>query len=208
MSLLLSRREVLSIIDEANYKNWTVDQVLRRRASRWRLWSKNFRPERLCLTTTTDKINYGTSTAITITLNSLSSSSTVGRQATVIDNGTNLFDDALVTVIITTGTVSSSTGVNTYLSGSEDGTNYDQDSAVMGASDAGYTIDSPTSLALMGIHPAGTSSKVYNKTMPVALLKGGIMPRKWTIVVTNTTGGALAGSGNSATYTGITYTNS
>jgi uncharacterized protein YaaN involved in tellurite resistance len=47
---------------------------------------------------TTDKISYSNSTAITITLNSLAHSLTVGRQSDVIDNSTNLFDDALVTV--------------------------------------------------------------------------------------------------------------
>lgn len=155
---------------------------------------------------TETKIKYGTSTALTITLNSLATSATVGRQATVVDNGTNLFDDVYVTTIISTGTVSGPVSVNVYVSGSEDGTNYDQDSAVMGASDAGYTIDSPTNLKLAAVINTSTSSKVYNATFSVASLFGGVMPRKWTVVVCQNTGGALAGSGNSMSYTGVTYT--
>jgi len=147
-----------------------------------------------------------TSTAITITLNSLSASSTAGRQASVIDNSSNLYVDALVTAIISTGTVSSPVSVNVYVSGSEDGTNYDQDSAVMGASDAAYTIDAATNLRLAANINTSTSSKVYNKTFSVAQLFGGVMPRKWTVVVVNNSGGALAASGNSMSYTGITYT--
>ena len=85
---------------------------------------------------TTDKIAYANSAALTITLNSLATSTTVGRQATVIDNGTNLYDDVLVTVIISTSAsaIGSSKTVSVYVSGSEDGTNYDQDDAAMGAS--------------------------------------------------------------------------
>jgi hypothetical protein len=156
---------------------------------------------------TTLKENLSSSTAVTITLNSLSASTTAGRQASVIDNSSNLYVDALVTAIISTGTVSSPVSVNVYVSGSEDGTNYDQDSAVMGVSDAAYTIDSSTNLRLGAVINTSTSSKVYNKTFSVAQLFGGVMPRKWTVVVVNNSGGALAGSGNSMSYTGITYTN-
>jgi len=156
---------------------------------------------------TTLKENLSSSTAVTITLNSLSASSTAGRQASVIDNSSNLYVDALVTAIISTGTVSSPVSVNVYVSGSEDGTNYDQDSAVMGASDAAYTIDSQTNLKQGAVINTSTSSKIYIKTFSVAQLFGGVMPRKWTVVVVNNSGGALAASGNSMSYTGITYTN-
>ena len=162
------------------------------------------------MTTTTDKIAYANSAALTITLNSLAASATVGRQATVIDNSTNLYDDALVTAIISTSAsaLASPNAVFIYISGSEDGTNYDQDSAVMGASDAGYTIDSPTNLKLARVINCSTSSKVYNANFSVAQLFGGVMPRKWTAVVVNNTGQSLLSSGNSMSYSGITYTNS
>ena len=158
---------------------------------------------------TTDNIKYATSTALTITLNSLATSTTVGRQATVVDNSSNLYVDVLVTVIISTSAsaLGSSKSVSVYVSGSEDGTNFDQDDGAMGASDAGYTINSPTNLRLAAVINAPTSSKVYNKIFSVANLFGGVMPRKWTIVVCNDTNQSLLGSGNSASYTGITYTN-
>ena len=37
----------------------------------------------------------------------------------------------------------------------------------------------------------------------IARLYGGVLPRKWGIVVVNSTGAALAGSNNSACFTGI-----
>lgn len=159
---------------------------------------------------TTDKISYANSAGLTITLNSLANSATVGRQATVIDNSSNLYIDALLTLIVSTS--SSSLGspniVSVYVSGSEDGTNFDQDTAVMGASDAGYTIDSPTNLKQLRPINCSTSSKVYNMVFSIASAFGGVMPRKWTIVVVNNTGQSLNSSGNSTSYSGIYYTNS
>jgi|SRR6266478_478867 len=159
--------------------------------------------------TTIDNIKYASSAALTITLNSLATSTTVGRQATVVDNTGNLYDDVLLTVIISTSSsaIGSSKSVSVYVSGSEDGTNYDQDDAAMGASDAGYTIGSPTNLKLAMVMSCPTSSKVYNKTTSLAALFGGLMPRKWTIVVCNDTNQNLNSSGNSASYTGVTYSN-
>jgi hypothetical protein len=158
---------------------------------------------------TTDKIAYANSVGLTITLNSLAASTTVGRQATVVDNSANLYDDVLVTVAISTSAsaIGSSKTVAVYVSGSEDGTNFDQDDGVMGASDAAYTVNSPTNLKQGVILYCPTSSKVYNATFSLAALWGGVMPRKWTIVVANDTNQALLSSGNSASYTGITYTN-
>src|SRR5690349_1868825 len=97
---------------------------------------------------TTTKVSYGTSTAVNITLNSLATSTTVGRQSDVIDNTSNLYVGAKLTLIISTSAsaIGSSKTVNVYFFGTEDGTNYDQDDAVMGTVDAGYTINSPTNL--------------------------------------------------------------
>lgn len=207
--MLLSRREVHSIIDEANFKGLALDDVIRRRASRWRKWGKLFSPDRLCLATTTDKIGSYSSTAITITLASLGASATIGRQGTVVDNSSNLFDDALVTCIITTSssTIGSSKSATAYVSGSEDGTNFEQDDGVMGAVDAAYTINSPTNLKVGTVLNCPTSSKIYIRTFSLAALYGGIMPKKWTPVVCNDTNQSLAALGNSMSYTGVVWTN-
>lgn len=155
---------------------------------------------------TVSTITYGTTTAITCTIASLAASATVGRQCTVVDNTSNKFDDALLTIIVTTGTVSSPVAVWVYIFGSEDGTNFDQDDGVMGASDAAYTVNSSSNLRGPVPISAPTSSKIYNKVISIAAFFGGVMPRKWGFVIVNNTGGALAGSGNSASYTGITET--
>ena len=153
-------------------------------------------------------IIYGTSTAITITLNSLGDSATVGRQSTVIDNTSNLYDDAEVTVILkTSGTMATPFAAFVYLFGSEDGTNYTQDDGVMGASDAAYTVNAASNLKGPFVISVPTTAKIYNAVIgSVASFFGGNMPRKWGIVVVNDSGAALDSTGNSASYTGIKTT--
>lgn len=156
------------------------------------------------MATTTDAELIGTSTAITITLNSLGNSATVGRQSTVVDNTSNLFIELLITVILTTaGSVASPFIASVYLFESEDGSNYDQDDGVIGATDAAYTINANSNLKLIGIISTPTTAKVYNKIMKVSAPLG----RKWGIVVINNSGATLSGSGNSASYSGVKYTN-
>ena len=74
------------------------------------------------------KNKYGTTNqAITITLNSLASSTTAGRQSTVIDNRTNLFMDALVAMLLTIptgGTVGNDKCIYVKVFGTADDTNF------------------------------------------------------------------------------------
>lgn len=158
---------------------------------------------------TTDNIKYAASTSITITMNSLGSSATACRQSTVVDNSANLYVDAYVTTIssMSNTALTAPSTVQWYIFGSEDGTNFDSDDAALGASDAAYTINSPSNGKIASIVSAPTAGKAYVRTFSVAQLFGGVLPRKWVLVGCNVTGQSLAASGNSASYSGITYTN-
>jgi hypothetical protein len=145
------------------------------------------------------KTLYASSASITITLNSLGSGA--ARESTVIDNGTNKYLDAHVRVTVNVGSVSGSPLVHIYAYGSEDGSLYPD--PLTGA-DAAVTLEDPTVLRHAIAIPTPTSSKAYESdVISIARLYGGVLPRKWGIVVVNTTGAALAGSGNSASFTGI-----
>lgn len=158
----------------------------------------------------TVNISYASSTTITCTLASLASSATVGRQCTVVDNTTNKYIDALLTISIKTSAsaLANDKAVYVYLSGSEDGTNFDQDDATFGTTDAAYTINTASNLKGPGVISCPTSAKVYTKTFSVASFFGGVMPRKWGFAIVNFTGQALdATEGNHIkSYTGITET--
>lgn len=147
--------------------------------------------------------------AITITLNSLANStatfpqSTGIRQSTVVDNTTNLWLDALVTVLLTAGgTAANDKAVYVYAFATTDnGTSY---TGSAGATDAALTMQDPTVLRLIGIIPVPTISIAYVSTpMSVAAAFGGVLPAKWGIAVRNFSGSALAASACSANYQGV-----
>ncbi len=145
------------------------------------------------------KLAYGTATSITITLNSLGSNA--AREGTAVDNGTNLFLDALVEVLVTAGTVAADKRVLVYAYDSADGTNYSDN---VTGSDAALTMRSPTNLRLIGVIETPTNSVAYRSAaLSVARAFGGRLPPKWGIVVENRSGAGLAASGNSAQYRGV-----
>lgn len=154
------------------------------------------------------KIKYGTSTGITITLASLGSSATAARESTAIDNTSDLYDDAMVYVAckLQAGSPANDKAIYVFAYGSEDGTNYTDNAT---GSDAAVTMRVPTNLRLIGVISCPDSGALTYKGGPftVAQAFGGIMPRKWGIVVRNYTGVTFdATEGNHAkSYTGIHY---
>lgn len=155
------------------------------------------------------KTKYGTANqAITITLNSLAASTTVGRQSTVVDNTSNLYVDALLQVTITMANTAT-TGAETifvYGYGTADGTTYTGQPAASG-SDATHT------LVDARLHPFPLIGRIATITQNIAYVGGpwsvaaafgGVLPAKWGILVVNDNGAAaIHSSGNAAVYQGI-----
>lgn len=148
---------------------------------------------------------FGSSTALTHTLNSLAHGS--ARESTAVDNSTNLYIDAVlrITIALATGTPTGDKRVNIYAYGSEDGTNYSDNAT---GSDAAITLRSPTNLAYIGAIYTPDSGGLTYKSLPFAVARafGGVLPRKWGIVVQNKTGLAFAASGCSSAYSGFYLT--
>lgn len=150
------------------------------------------------------KIAFGTSTALTVTLASLATAG--ARESTVVDNTSDLFLDALVRlqVKLQAGSPGSDKAIYVYAYGSEDGTNYTDNAT---GSDAAVTMRAPSNLRLIGVINTPDSGALTYKSHPmsVAAAFGGVMPRKWGIVVENKTNIAFdATEGNHAkAYTGV-----
>ena len=147
---------------------------------------------------------YGTDgQALTITL--ASNANTVIQASTVVDNSTNLFQNALVEVSIKTNAAgTSATGaVNVYAYGSADGgTTYN--GLPTGTNG---TLANTANLKLVAVIGAIANATTYNGIFSVASCFSGVMPKKWGIVVENLTGAALdSTAGNHfVKYQGITY---
>lgn len=149
---------------------------------------------------------YGTPTSLTITLNSLAASATVGRQSSVVDNSSQKALDTVIQLSITVGTVSGNKQILVYVAGSFDGgSTYSLSNGanVIGASDAAFTRVDPSCDGPAKVLPVPSSSIAYICYLSVAQCFGGVMPDHWALVVFNDSGASLSGSGNSAKYTPI-----
>jgi hypothetical protein len=147
------------------------------------------------MTTTATPANQSVVTH-TITLASLGSSATAGREGTAIDN--NSTDDAIDAMVggkVTTGTSpTASKQIEVWLAGSYDGTSF---SGGATGSDAALTPQAEGLLKLLTIIPtSSTSNQLYTwGPFSVAAAFGGAMPRKWSVFIRHNTGVALNATG-------------
>jgi len=137
--------------------------------------------------------------SITITLNGLAASATVGRASTSVDNTSSLFDDVLVTVTINAGAVSGNKQALVYAYASLGDSTFTE--GVTGT-DASFTRQDPTNLIFLGTVPLPTSASVESRTFSLATAFG-TLPQKWGVVVFNDSGVAFAGSGCTAQFQGV-----
>ena len=151
------------------------------------------------------KQKFGTSNqTVTVTVASLANGS--ARASTAVDNTTNLFFDALVSVKVKSGAASTSaTGaVNVYAYGTVDGgTTYTE--AATG-SDAALTLTSPTNLRLVGVINVVANATTYQAgPFSIASAFGGALPALWGVVIENRSGGTLdaTGGNHSVVYQGV-----
>lgn len=151
------------------------------------------------------KLKYGTSNqALTISLGSLTNNS--ARQSTYVDNATNVFVDALVSVILKTGASgTAATGyANVYAYATVDGgSNYTEGAT---GTDGSITLVSPTNLIRLGsINLVADATTYKSGPFSVAAAFGGQLPARWGIVIENKSGGTLSATGgdHSVVYQGV-----
>lgn len=160
-------------------------------------------------------LNYATpDTPACTSFNSLASSTTTGAAsaAAVTTSTTNNVVDYMLAVKITTGAItpSSSTNVIIYLVGSDDGTNYAGGAAtaeVFDGTNKAITLSATSNnMKFAGTIQCHTASIAYrSEPISVASIFGGILPKKWQVVIQNQTGQNLAASGNEVTAQAVYY---
>lgn len=153
------------------------------------------------------KLAYGSRTAITWTLNSLASSATAGRESTVVDNTSDLFEDALVTIVIDYPNSAPANDLGLYIFAyGYDGTDYD---GYATGTDAAYTFDDITANG-QNLKQVGFMTMIQNKiqkaTFAIAPAFGGVLPNKWGLVGLNYSGQTFDSSGCTAYYRGVYHT--
>lgn len=160
-------------------------------------------------------LNYATpDTPACTSFNSLASSTTTGAAsaAAVTVSTTNNVVDYMLSVKATVGsfTPSSSTNLIIYVVGSDDGTNWAGGGAtaeVFDGTDKAITLSATSNnMKFAGTINCHTASIAYNsEPISVAALFGGVLPKKFQVVIQNQTGAALAASGHAVRATAIYY---
>jgi hypothetical protein len=166
--------------------------------------------------TTTNLINYVASSAVTITLGGLATSSTwlAGRESTAIDNSSVKYLDYHLAGKIQVGTTPTvNTEIRVYVVGMRDDTNWPD---VFDGTDSAETVTAAgvgsgfLKLAAVMLVDATTSNRDYFfGPVSVASLFGGVCPRKFVVFVAHNCVAALnATDGNHVlNVTPITTTN-
>lgn len=154
------------------------------------------------------KPKYASSANLTLTLASLASSATAGRESTAVDNTSDRYDDVIfqLKVALQSGSPANDKAVYIYAYGSEDGSTYTNNAT---GSNAAITLRSPTAMVVLGVIPTPDSGGLTYESQPMSIAAafGGHMPRKWGIVVRNYSGLTLSATegDHSYKYTGIHY---
>ena len=160
------------------------------------------------------KMVYAASSALTITLASLASSSTwvTGQESTAVDNTTNLYEDYLLAGKITTGTTpTTATEIRVYVVGLAEDSTYPD---VFDGTDSAETWtttgirDSAARLAGRMEVTATSNVTYWFGPVSVAALFGGTLPKKFVVFVAQNTAVALnATSSNHALWITPMYQN-
>jgi hypothetical protein len=156
------------------------------------------------------KTALGGASAITITLASLGN--LAGRESTLVDNTSNLFLDAELSISITMGAAAPTGNAHALLSSTVDGTLISSpatgaDAALtpaqidmLGAMKPGDVLPGTGLIYLGKLNTLGlAAAAVLTENFPslAAILPGGNIPPKWGVVIVNCTGQALdATAGN------------
>ena len=156
---------------------------------------------------TTNTLNLGTA------CNSLANSITSVAQSDAITTSTTTnVADTLVQIALAVGASSPNQNTNIYIYafGSIDGTYLPGAAAsteVISNTASVVTLSAnSTNIKLLGAIYCHTASTTFtSEPMSIAAAFGGIVPKKWGIIVQNQTGVALSATGHSAKYTEVSY---
>ena|SRR5215510_5680805 len=157
------------------------------------------------------KVAYGTLTSMTVTgLASLASSATAGWQSAVVDNTTDLFLDALVEIVLDFANTAPANSKGAYVfayGGVESGVYSNPASGSQGSITLVDVTANAQNLRTLGFIPYTTADEVAESSpLSVAAAFGGVLPPFWGVVIMNHSGAALASSGHTVKYRGITNT--
>lgn len=135
------------------------------------------------------KMKYGDSTqCLAITLNCVANAA--ARQSTYVDNATNLFVDALVAGWILSNTAGTNAAgyANIYAYGTVNDTGTCTYTDGAAGADGAMTLTAPPNARLIGVvNIVANGTNYYFGPFSVAAAFGGVLPRRWGVIIENKT---------------------
>ncbi len=158
----------------------------------------------------TTAVSFSAVKTMTVTnLHSLASSATAGWQSAVVDNTSDLYEDAQLQIVLDFANTAPANSKCVYVF-VYSGLNTTYTNPASGSEGAITVTDVTTTaqnLKLLATLPYNTADEVVESSvLSVAAAFGGTLPPKWGVVLVNHTGAALAASGNTVTWRGIKRT--
>jgi hypothetical protein len=155
-------------------------------------------------------MTYSSATSMTVTnLNSLASSATAGWQSAVVDNTSNLYFDAIVQVKVDMANTAPANDKCLYVlayGGAESGVYGNPASGSEGSLTITNITNTGQNLRVLGVMPYTTADEVIESSpMSVAGAFGGILPPYWGVAIINYSGAAIAATGNTVKWVGVTF---
>jgi hypothetical protein len=155
-------------------------------------------------------MTYSSATSMTVTnLNSLASSATAGWQSAVVDNTSNLYFDAIVQVKVDMANTAPANDKCLYVlayGGAESGVYSNPASGSEGSLTITKITNTGQNLRVLGVMPYTTADEVIESSpMSVAGAFGGILPPYWGVAIINYSGAAIAATGNTVKWVGVTF---
>jgi hypothetical protein len=157
---------------------------------------------------TTVAQSFAGSAAFTLNATSWTQGTTVSSDAVDVSGLSPVPVDILVTVTATVpnATLGASKAVNVYVAISEDGSHYSDNDQYSGSNDSQTSLRSPTNFYGPFVIPCTQNVAAYGVIGSLRALCGGVLPRKFGLVLENQTNVTLTGA--AASYTPVGYTNS
>lgn len=164
---------------------------------------------------TTNLLNYVASSALTISLNSLATSTAwlAGQESNAVDNSSNKYLDYLLAGLVKVGTTPTiNTEIRVYVVAMQDDTTWPD---VFDGADSAETLTSAgvgsgflKLAAVMNVDATTTDRIYYFGPISIASLFGGVCPRKFVVFIAHNTGVNLNSSaGGSVLITPVDTTN-
>lgn len=149
----------------------------------------------------------GATQTFTVTnLHSLASSATLLWASAVVDNTSNLYEDAFVQVVLDFANTAPANDKCAYVyayGGIESGVYSNPISGTEGTVTVATIVSNPMAFRQIGIVPYNTADEVAeSQPMSVGAAFGGLLAPYWGIVIANYSGAALAASANTVKWRG------